>query len=953
MHISKISFNSTLYTQKNNKINSQNVTTAPIANLFKQVAMNDILFNYPVSFKGINSVSSSKISFDESLKKYFRFEPDKYQIESAKFLYNNDDTLVLAPTGTGKTLIAEYVINKNMDEGKTTYYTTPLKALSNEKYTDFCKLYGKENVGLLTGDIKINSQAPIVIMTTEIYRNMLMGEKKDDLDSRLDNVATVVYDEFHYMNDADRGEVWESSIMYTPPKVQQLLLSATAENGDVVQKWVNRLLTEKQAGRTAQIVNVPSDERHVPLKHYIYNPRVSKTSITPLMVERFSLKKLTKMSKPESKTQLTDKQREILSDISKRNGGNGSVEGGIETLYQITDENGDLSVLEYALIHRLNYPELEAQRAASILSNKAERVINSSLKSANTLSQKATKKAFYADVAPKKFIGAHKAAQLLIEPELKREARRGLMRLSYALKGDGSLEDGCKKINDLIGKSDMSIGDFKQKLTNLGLKKDFVDAISDELTIYKRPDVMPVEFDLINTLNKEDKLPAIFFNFSKKQCNNLRNKFLKTGQSLLNDEEKQKAAEIIKKHIEKGGFFGTGEDPATLLSGVALHHAGKMPAYKALVEELAQNKLLKVVFATSTLGAGINVPAKTVVFTQLTRYGGASGGSNGERFVTLSANEIAQMGGRAGRRGKDFIGNVIYIPDRDHGPQSIYNLVTAKPDAINSNFKPTYSFISHFIAQEGTDAHLADAVDKSFLRERLESLGLKPHKTINPLKKQFQSMAKVLLKPEVGCFEKIDGVYYPTVKGEVVAKARGVDGLLFAETLFNAGLQYLTPQEMAAVACALTSADERDLETTTVLAESVSDTLWGIDRIKEKIDTIQCMEKVNLPETQLNRPDAQYIYSWATAEGEDSRKAWEDVISKLSGNMNFNEGDFLKSVNQTIDVLEQIKEVSKFAAKEYSYADDSADIVEKMQKINQIATQALELLKRDPVSYEL
>ena len=198
-------------------------------------------------------------------------------------------------------------------------------------------------------------------------------------------------------------------------------------------------------------------------------------------------------------------------------------------------------------------------------------------------------------------------------------------------------------------------------------------------------------------LNKEDKLPAIFFNFSKKQCNNLRDKYLKTGNSLLTKEEKELASEIIKKHVEKGGFFGTNENPASLLSGVALHHAGKMPAYKALVEELAQKKLLKVVFATSTLGAGINVPAKTVVFTQLTRYAGQHGGQNGERFVTLSPSEFAQMAGRAGRRGKDFIGNVIVIPDREHGANCIYNLATSKPDAINSNFKPTYSFISHFI----------------------------------------------------------------------------------------------------------------------------------------------------------------------------------------------------------------------------------------------------------------
>ena len=354
MSIQKISFNP--YFIKNNPKSVQNFTVSNPLLGTKKVDTRDILFHYPVSFGSSQFVQAndSKISFEDSLQKYFRFVPDKYQIESAKHIYNKADTLVLAPTGTGKTLIAEYAINKNLQDGKTTFYTTPLKALSNEKYTDFCKLYGKENVGLLTGDIKIKPDAPIVIMTTEIYRNMLLGEKKADLDNRLENVATVVYDEFHYMNDSDRGEVWETSIMYTPKNIQQLLLSATAENGEVIEKWIDRLLAEKDSQRNAEIVNVPTDERHVPLKYYIYNPVKAKFSITPLIDEKYSLKKLTKMSKPESKTQLSDKQKEILSDIGIRKDGDGSIKNGIDVLYQITEPTGPLDILEKALVKK-NY----------------------------------------------------------------------------------------------------------------------------------------------------------------------------------------------------------------------------------------------------------------------------------------------------------------------------------------------------------------------------------------------------------------------------------------------------------------------------------------------------------------------------------------------------------------------------------------------------------------------
>ena len=132
------------------------------------------------------------------------YPPDVFQKAAAMNLYLGNDVLVTAPTGTGKTAIAEYVITKNLNEGKRTFYTTPLKALSNEKFRDFCKTYGQENVGLLTGDTKINKDAPIVIMTTEVYRNMTakninnISEGKSSLPK---DVKTVIFDELQYLGD--------------------------------------------------------------------------------------------------------------------------------------------------------------------------------------------------------------------------------------------------------------------------------------------------------------------------------------------------------------------------------------------------------------------------------------------------------------------------------------------------------------------------------------------------------------------------------------------------------------------------------------------------------------------------------------------------------------------------------------------------------------------------------
>lgn len=938
-----------------------------------KVSTKDMLYSYPISFGASENIdknnSTPKLSFDQTIDKYMRFVPDIYQRRAAQNVYDGSDSLFTAPTGTGKTLVGEYAINKNLEAGKTTFYTTPLKALSNEKYTDFCKLYGKENVGLMTGDIKINPQAKVVIMTTEIYRNMLVGDNNEELQDRLRDVATVIYDEFHYMNEPERGEVWETSIMYTPPSVQQLLLSATAENSESIVKWMNRLLTEKGSGKELQVVNTPTEtsevreakltsappeERYVPLKYYIYDSLRSNRSITPLTTEKYNLQKLGKALNPDSKTNLSELQKQILTEVSERAGEKPSPTTGLGILMKKTDMSGDIEKLEKTFVQKLNYSPLEAERAAAILTDKAGRQLNEVLKSAK--SNKEQKSAFYSKGAPKKVISPDRVKDLLLANSTPpHNESRALMQYSRITGGDTTVKDGLEKIGKMLNNTDMSVKEFEKRIKNTGLNDKLTDKIANLLTVTRYPESVPEELDLINILEQENKLPAIFFKFSKKNCNSLRDSVLKTGKSLLKPDEKELAAEIIKKHVEKGGFFGTGEDPATLLSGVAVHHAGMMPAYKALVEELAQNKLLKVVFATSTLGAGINVPAKTTVFTELTRYAGDSAAKNGEKFVPLTANEFQQMAGRAGRRGKDFIGNVVIMPDKDHGPQSIYTLVNSKPDPINSNFKPTYSFISHFIAEEGSTKNLSDSVDKSFLKESLEFKGdRQPYKTMNKVKDQFKAMANVLAAPEMECFTEKDGELVPTIKGNIVAKARGVDGLVFAETLLKAGLEHLTPQDMAAVACALTQPDERDVVASYHLSESVIDTLMGIDMLHKKVETEQLKQKANVKPLMLNRAEAQYIAQWANVTDPAPRLAWEQLIKTNSKEIKgFSEGNFLKTVKDTVDILEQIKETSKYAGDINAYVENDYPEAKKMRKIHTIAKQAIELLKRDPVLYEL
>ena len=140
----------------------------------------------------------------------FKFKLDEFQQQAINHLQEGTSVVVCAPTGAGKTAIAEYAVAMAIQANKRCYYTTPLKALSNQKLHDFQKAYGQENVGLLTGDISINRDAPIVVMTTEVFRNMLYGTIFGEIKHNLRNVSYVVLDECHYMNDAERGTVWKS-----------------------------------------------------------------------------------------------------------------------------------------------------------------------------------------------------------------------------------------------------------------------------------------------------------------------------------------------------------------------------------------------------------------------------------------------------------------------------------------------------------------------------------------------------------------------------------------------------------------------------------------------------------------------------------------------------------------------------------------------------------------------
>ena len=187
----------------------------------------------------------------------FGFPLDDFQLEAIAALNHGHSVVVSAPTGSGKTLIGEYAIHRALAHGQRVFYTTPLKALSNQKLRDFREQFGAHRVGLMTGDLTANREAPIVVMTTEIFRNMLYAEI-DHSDDPLEGVEAVVLDECHYMNDSQRGTVWEESIIHCPPAIQLVALSATVANAGQLTDWI-----EQVHGPTDLI---HSDFRPVPLQ---------------------------------------------------------------------------------------------------------------------------------------------------------------------------------------------------------------------------------------------------------------------------------------------------------------------------------------------------------------------------------------------------------------------------------------------------------------------------------------------------------------------------------------------------------------------------------------------------------------------------------------------------------------------------------------------------------------
>lgn len=732
----------------------------------------------------------------------FDFELDDFQKEAVKCIDESKSVVVCAPTGAGKTCIAEHAIHKALEENTRLFYTTPLKALSNQKFYDFGRKYGEGNVGLLTGDTSINREAPIVVMTTEVFRNMLYNTNFGKVKDNLKDVKYVVLDEVHYMNDEQRGTVWEESIIYCPPSVQIIALSATVANSKQLCDWINTVHSGTE--------HVYTDFRPVPLRYYYFDSS-KPTEILPLLTPEG---RLNKKIKPEKK---------------------------------------------------MSFHSRQAKRQ-------------------NTVK------------------------------------------------------------------------------------------------------------DVINVLHKKEMLPAIFFTFSRKKCDENMEKC--SNLNLITNEEAKIIRDEINEFLKDHTYLENNKNLEYLYNGIASHHAGLLPAWKLLVERLFQKGLIKVVFATETLAAGINMPARTTVISAISKRT-----DSGHRMLT--ANEFLQMSGRAGRRGMDKIGYVVIMGTQFQSPDEVAGLVKSSSNPLESRFSPSYSMVLNLLQNleleqakelilksfgyfssndrlkpiimqqlscEQTLAKLKNEkcpfglTNEEFIefnklkekyivyrkltrtlqkqakqkgqkdapevleylnrtremREKLEKYkcelcqGYKKHvrnlEIINRFEKKLKDINKNVANQKdiywnkflahKDILEKMGYLEngYPTDAGITCSMIRAENELYISEIILKGVLEGLEPYELASVICALVTEDLRsDVYPNQPISKNTRKALNRIKEIRRKIAVLQRDYEITT-EMYLNSYYCPLVEQWV----QDT--PWEDIAKQVDSS----EGDIVRILKRVVDVLRQL-----------------------------------------------
>ncbi len=519
----------------------------------------------------------------------FKFPLDAFQVKSVRHILSGRSVVVCAPTGAGKTAIAEAAAIHFLKRGGRVIYTTPLKALSNQKLGEMRDRFGVDAAGLQTGDASINPDGDIVVMTTEILRNMLYRTEDDTggpAKDRLAGVSLVVFDECHYLGDRSRGSVWEECIINLPENILILAMSATVRNPADLTGWITAVHGECDLVQTSF--------RPVPLSwQFCLTPGEGETALLPL---------------------LNDKARGINPQL---------------------------------LPPAARLAAAEAQREKEMEDEEDEEDDGE---------------------------GWGRVDEYLSNSSVKKSGRSSLR---------------TRTLSELLDGLDGDIGE-----------NDW-----HRLPRWQR---IPTMEGVITTLDSKKMLPAIWFIFSRKECDASVNRLASNGVVLTNDAER---ADIIKEiellRADQPEAIKKAAVPA-LAAGIASHHAGCLPGWKALVERLFQRGLVKAVFATETLAAGINMPARTTLLSALSRRR-----DNG--IASLTHNELLQMAGRAGRRGYDTQGYCVIVQSRWEDPEFGYDIIRKGPEPLRSQFTTNYGMALNLLWSR-TMEEAKEFLDRSYAR---------------------------------------------------------------------------------------------------------------------------------------------------------------------------------------------------------------------------------------------
>lgn len=549
----------------------------------------------------------------EVLSKMLPYQLDDVQKEAFLRHAEGKDVVCSMPTGSGKTAIGILAIWRALTLGKRVLYSTPLKALSAQKWREFADVFGPGAVGLVTGDFRTLPSAPVVVATAESLRNQCYPGSGGSASAMLDSVGAIVLDELHWINDPDRGTTWEELVLHCPNHASLLGLSATV-GGDpsIFCDWVASV----RGGRGCALVT--SHTRAVPLHFYALCPmRDSEDDARPRL-------------------------RQLL-DVP--------LHGGTETQHEAAASPAEVD----AAPDSTGEATAEAQHAP-ILPVPSTAVATGAAGSSGG----------------RQLIGRWPA----LPPQRRARSQR----------------------------------------------RPGTAHVMRRFPMAKRLGIRPVQMErmqdlskLIRRLQRLKWLPALNFVMSRRGCDQsvddvalLACVFVGRHRLLTDDEKSEVAACLATFEAAHPEVRWQGRAVGAMMEGAAAHHAGQLPAQRAFVEQLFERGLLKLVFATETLAAGINMPAKCVV---LNSHRKAT--NRGNRNV--NGSELLQMSGRAGRRGIDVVGHAIlnFQPSSAATARWASKLVAAGPDPLRSNFAPSYSMLCALLPGKRL-ADLDDLASRSF-----------------------------------------------------------------------------------------------------------------------------------------------------------------------------------------------------------------------------------------------